>query len=347
MTDADAKVEVVVVATDRADALEAGVRRVHAALVDRAARPWMLTIAESGQTGHTAEVAARLAHELPHVRVVGPEWDAVASELVASLELGRGGDLEALLDPVAPRPFAPSRITRRTALSVIGGLSTAAVLAACSGTSSNKPAVSRPSTTARSGTTPALAAEMTDGPYYLDLNLVRHDITEDRKGARLALGLAVVDPTGAPVKGAAVDIWHCDAVGLYSGFVGASAGANGDASGSTTKDDGTFLRGTQITGTDGKVGFTTIYPGWYRGRTVHIHVKVHAGGSVVHTGQLFFDDAFTDTVFAAGEPYSSRPNRDVRNRDDSIYADGGDRSMLDVKKQGASYATQITTAVST
>ena len=144
-----------------------------------------------------------------------------------------------------------------------------------------------------------LAPEMTEGPFYLDINKVRSDITEGRPGAPLGLALTVVDAsTCAPVSGAAVDIWHTDASGDYSGVNGNS---------------GTFMRGTQVSGSDGVVTFKTLYPGWYTGRAVHIHVKVHAGGNVVHTGQLFFPDAFTSSVYKRS-PYSSRPGPDLTQR---------------------------------
>ena len=90
--------------------------------------------------------------------------------------------------------------------------------------------------------------------------------------------------------------------------------------------------------------FTTVYPGWYMGRAVHIHVKVHVGGSVVHTGQLFFTDSVTDAAYKRA-PYSSRPNRDTRNASDSIFVNGGKRSLLAVKRNGASYVGSITMGV--
>ncbi len=185
---------------------------------------------------------------------------------------------------------------------------------------------------------------MTEGPYYLDLDLVRSDIREDREGAALALTLSVIDVnTGAPVSGAAVDIWHCDANGFYSGFVSQSAAANG---GTDLTDDGTFLRGTQLADANGNVTFTTIYPGWYQGRTVHIHVKVHVNGSEIHTGQLFFDDDFTDEVFASTSPYSSRGERQMRNEQDNIFQGGGDKSTLAVTKDSGSYTTSLAMGVS-
>ena len=96
----------------------------------------------------------------------------------------------------------------------------------------------------------------------------------------------------------------------------------------------TFMRGVQRTNAKGVAEFRTVYPGWYQGRTVHIHVKVHAGGSVVHTGQLYFNDALTDKVYRQA-PYSSRPNRDVRNAQDMIYRNGGSRSLVKVRKSSA------------
>jgi len=104
------------------------------------------------------------------------------------------------------------------------------------------------------------------------------------------------------------------------------------------------MRGIQPTDANGVATFVTVYPGWYQGRTVHIHVKVHVGGNVVHTGQLFFTDALTDAVYRA-KPYSNRPNRDTRNADDSIFVNGGKRSMLVVKRNGTGYAGSITMGV--
>src|SRR5207248_2171833 len=115
-----------------------------------------------------------------------------------------------------------------------------------------------------------------------------------------------------------------DAGGVYSGFSQASAGGpgGGPGGGQSKTDDQTFLRGTQVTDANGLAEFQTIYPGWYRGRAVHIHMKVHVGGSVVHTGQLFFDDNLTDQVYQPA-PYNTRGSRDVRNADDSIFRDAG------------------------
>jgi len=130
-----------------------------------------------------------------------------------------------------------------------------------------------------------------------------------------------------------VDIWHADASGVYSGF-GAGSGNR------------TFLRGIQRTDAAGVASFETVYPGWYPGRSVHIHVKVHVGGNVVHTGQLFFNDPVTDAVYRRS-PYSRRPNRSTRNANDSIYVNGGSRSVLAVRRSGTGYTGAITMGVHT
>jgi protocatechuate 3,4-dioxygenase beta subunit len=277
-------------------------------------------------------------------------------------------------DPTNVVPFTRRPLTRRTALFALGGLGVTAVLAACSNGSSSassttagttgsstgssggtSPATtgsattsaSSTATTAVTATTAAsvvLAPEMTEGPYYLDLDLVRSDITEDREGAAMAMSLVVIDVnSGAPVEGAAVDVWHCDANGLYSGFVDQSAGSNQGAT--DLSDSGTFLRGTQLTDASGTATFATIYPGWYQGRTVHIHIKVHVDGNEIHTGQLFFDDSFTDAVYAANEPYASRSERTTRNDDDNIYGGGGDLSTLTVQQTGTGYTGTLTMGV--
>ncbi len=160
----------------------------------------------------------------------------------------------------------------------------------------------------------------------------------------------MVDATTCkPIKDAVVDVWHCDAGGLYSGFVAASTGGGPGAApgpgGGGAADASRFLRGTQVTDPDGLVTFKTIYPGWYRGRAVHIHVKVHTGRSHVHTGQLFFDDGLSDKVYQAAA-YTGRGRRDVRNTDDGIYSQsGGGASVLAVSARGDGYVGRLTIGV--
>jgi protocatechuate 3,4-dioxygenase beta subunit len=178
-----------------------------------------------------------------------------------------------------------------------------------------------------------LTPEQTEGPFYIENEKVRRNITDGRRGTPLTLRATVVDAsTCKPIKGAAVDIWHCDAGGVYSGF----------GQGASSR---TFLRGMQRTNASGLALLKTIYPGWYQGRTVHIHVKVHVGGNVVHTGQLYFPDSLTDKVFRKA-PYKSRPGRTTRNSNDFVFANGGKNSMLSVRADGAGgYVASITMGV--
>ena len=178
-----------------------------------------------------------------------------------------------------------------------------------------------------------LTPEQTEGPYYIAGEKLRRNITEGRPGAPMVLRTFVVDAsTCRPIRNAAVDIWHADAAGVYSGF---GAGAS----------NRTFMRGIQRTNAKGLAQFRTVYPGWYQGRTVHIHVKVHVSSNVVHTGQLYFSDSMTDAVYRRA-PYSARGSRDVRNASDSIYRSGGKRSLLSVKKNSAGvYVATITMGV--
>jgi protocatechuate 3,4-dioxygenase beta subunit len=172
---------------------------------------------------------------------------------------------------------------------------------------------------------------MTEGPFYLDLKNLRSHIVDGRPGIPLALALTVARAsTCAPLGGAAVDIWHADAGGVYSGF-GRGTGRS-------------FLRGSQIADSDGMARFQTIYPGWYTGRAVHIHIKVHTGGQVIHTGQLFFEDAFTSSVYKRN-PYSSRGAPDTRNANDSIYRDGGAQSTLLPTVSSGGYTATMTVGI--
>jgi len=170
----------------------------------------------------------------------------------------------------------------------------------------------------------------TEGPYFVDQRLHRSDIRSDpadgsvRPGISLLLTLRIAAASAsgcAPLAGAMVDIWHCDADGAYSG----TSDRHFDTRGSR------FLRGYQLSDREGMVRFTTIYPGWYPGRAVHIHFKVRAkdsaGRPVAFTSQLYFDDAFTDRVHVR-EPYARRGQRRTRNEGDGIYRDGGRRLML-------------------
>jgi protocatechuate 3,4-dioxygenase beta subunit len=164
-----------------------------------------------------------------------------------------------------------------------------------------------------------VAPETTEGPFYFDADSVRSDIRDDREGVLMRLTLRVQSaPDCSPVRDAVVSIWHCDARGSYS--------ESGER----------FLRGEQVTDSNGVVEFVTIYPGWYRGRAVHAHLKVFLGGNTAVTSQLFFDEGFTDSVYEV-EPYSSTGERDVRIDNDMVYSEAdaeGTPLMLTLKRDG-------------
>jgi protocatechuate 3,4-dioxygenase beta subunit len=222
-----------------------------------------------------------------------------------------------------------------------------AVLAACSGqpsrtaTSTARASPSpAPATTSAAPPPPSpvdlldgagtcgLTPETIAGPTWFDAHAVRSDIREGRPGTPLDLAFRV-EHAGActPVANAVVDLWQCDAQGVYSGFADASPGQGGRSGGvdeygdkeSAATTTERFLRGTQVTDAGGVVQFATVYPGWYPTRSAHLHLKVHLDGATVLTGQLFFDDAVSDGVYAA-EPYAQHPGRDTRNDRDAFFS---------------------------
>jgi protocatechuate 3,4-dioxygenase beta subunit len=217
------------------------------------------------------------------------------------------------------------RVTRRGSLLKLSG---AGIAAALGWKAVDDATGAGPAAVASGAVSCVLAPEQTVGPFFLPGDKVRRDVTEGKAGVPLTLKLTVLDVSSCkPVKGAAVDIWHCDAVGTYAAAT-----------------NRTFLRGIQKTDAKGVATFKTIYPGWYSGRTVHIHVRVSLGGNVVHTGQLYFPDGVTDKVYTRS-PYSSRGARSMRNPDDSIYRNGGSRSTLKLKKVASAYTGSITMGV--
>jgi protocatechuate 3,4-dioxygenase beta subunit len=288
-------------------------------------------------------------------------------------------------------------ISRRRALGLGGTIGLGGLLAACgsggdpasksragstaSATAGGAPSTSAASTAAsevmallnKAGTC-SLAKEETQGPYWFDVESIRTDIREKRPGTTLTLAVRVQDmstcSTGgeaAPVASSVVEIWHCDAGGVYSGFesgstggvggapnapggtggAGGSSGQTSDGSYSkgdneaTPTDDGTYLRGAQVTGADGIAQFTTIYPGWYRGRTVHIHLKVHIDKKTVLTTQLYLDESLNDDVLATS-PYDEHTGRDTTNDNDGIFDRSG---LLAVQRQGHGYLGAINLGV--
>ena len=218
----------------------------------------------------------------------------------------------------------------------------------------------------------ALAAEQEQGPYYIDESALRGSITEGKPGVPLQLRVQLVDAKRCePLDDAAVDIWHCDALGVYSGFTsmnpdgppggmgpglfgrgpGGPRGPGADEQGPGFDprgfrppdgpgpprprhlDASRFLRGVQVTDNRGRVEFATLYPGWYSGRAIHIHLKVHLGNHVCHTGQLFFPEEITADV-AKIEPYATRlkVHRTLQSEDGVFNGQHGAASMLNLAR---------------
>lgn len=229
--------------------------------------------------------------------------------------------------PLSPRRRDALRILAGTGGLMLGGRS-----------------IAQPGSTGASASRCVLTPAQAEGPYFVDERLSRSDVRDDpatgnvTPGALLTLDLAVTAIAGkqcSPLRDAIVDIWQCDAVGNYSDVNDARA----------TR----FLRGYQATDANGRVRFTTIYPGAYQGRAVHIHLMIRTqapGRSVKFTSQLYFDDTVTDRVHAAA-PYASATARRTRNNRDGLYAQRGRELTLDVTDAGNGYAATYEIGVMT
>jgi protocatechuate 3,4-dioxygenase beta subunit len=250
-------------------------------------------------------------------------------------------------------------LSRREVLALIGASGTAAFLAACTpggGTSSASAGASTGASVSASAAATAIASgavasalpacvvapELTEGPYYLDVDLERSDIRANTadgaaaEGAPLTLEWIVSQADGSacmPMEGVIVDVWHCDALGVYSGVQG---------------NTGNFLRGFQRTDANGKATFQTIYPGWYQGRAVHIHFKIRtdpeASAGFEFTSQLFFDDDLSRSVFSTGV-YAQKGTQDVPNSQDGIFGQSGGATLLSVVQEGDGYKATFPIAV--
>lgn len=237
-------------------------------------------------------------------------------------------------------------LSRREVLALLGG-SSVALLAGCAPGALASPSPTTAAQQTSAAATTAAAARsaattlpscivrpaLTDGPYFVDEKLDRSDIRSDpatgvvRPGAVLTLNFLVSRVSGSActaLSGAIFDVWHCDALGVYSD-VDSARGQK-------------FLRGFQTTDASGAAKFTTIYPGWYQGRAVHIHFKIRPTSSSEFTSQLFFDDALSAQVFAQA-PYSQRGTQGItRNSADGIYQQSAGKLLLNVIKSGDAYA---------
>src|SRR5262245_33860851 len=230
-------------------------------------------------------------------------------------------------------------LDRRETLALLGTSAGAALLAAYDHRTRTAPAGWALPSAADAATPPSciVRPEETEGPYFVDEKLQRSDIRSDpsdgsvKDGVRLALAFAVSRIYGSscvPLEGVLVDVWHCDALGVYSDVSDPSFETAGEK----------FLRGYQVTDANGAASFVTIYPGWYQGRTVHIHFKLRtepdAAQALAFTSQLYFDDEVTDIVHAQ-QPYAARGPRTVRNDGDGIYHGGGSELLLTLAHDGS------------
>ena len=220
---------------------------------------------------------------------------------------------------------------RRTVVGVLGGLAFGTVAAA-----RWQRALAQPVCT--------LTPEQIEGPFYLDQAPMREAISEGKPGVPLQLMLRVLDSAScAPIPKAAVDVWQCDALGIYSGYEGVAIAPRHVE----PVDDKTFLRGTQLTDAAGGVRFRTIYPGWYSGRTPHVHLKLRVGAKAATT-QLYFPDEVTNAVYAR-VPYDRHPNRDTTNATDRFLGRIADKSLVmwTMARDGDGYVATATVALQT
>jgi protocatechuate 3,4-dioxygenase beta subunit len=228
-----------------------------------------------------------------------------------------------------------SGLTRREALT---GAAATLGLGLAAGESPSARAEQRIAATLPGAKVCILTPEAVEGPFYFDPKLVRAGIAEGRPGTPLALAIQVVSATDcAAIKIARVDLWHADGLGMYSGYRG-----QGDDGVSTRGL--TFLRGTQFTDAGGQSRFATIYPGWYPGRTPHIHFKILLDATSLVTGQLYFPDELSTRIYASDVPYRDRKaKRDmVTNAEDFIFQDqGGADTLVSVKEEGGSYRAAL------
>lgn len=181
------------------------------------------------------------------------------------------------------------------------------------------------------------SVEMTEGPYYGHGSPRRSDIREDIQGTPFQLAIKVVNVTdGSALEGLVVDLWHCDPGGRYSGYDFNPDEQPASVEYQMPNSEGTALRGSQVSGRDGVVEFTTVFPGWYATRTPHLHIKVFDGAICVLTSQLYVADAFTREFYEREEIYNRHTQRDTFNSTDIVLgrAQGSIDSCWIELKQG-------------
>ena len=244
-------------------------------------------------------------------------------------------------------------LTRRETIALIGAVGlVACVPSALSGATPTVSAAATAAGTAVATTGGTVAVPscvvrpaLTEGPYFVDERLNRSDVRSDPSNNTIRAGTPLVltfnvSKVGAgsctAVANAQIDVWHCDAAGVYSDATDPSFNTTGQK----------FLRGYQLTDATGRAAFTTIYPGWYQGRAVHIHFKIRVvasaadGAASEFTSQLFFDDAMNAQVFATA-PYSAKGAGWMKNAQDGIYTGGGDKLALKPTQTSSGYTASF------
>lgn len=225
------------------------------------------------------------------------------------------------------------KFNRRKALGLLGAVATGTILGSI-----------RESAWAVPARTPipscVVTPQQTEGPYFVDEKLNRGDVRHDpsdgtvKDGTELKLSFQVSqiqDGSCVALPNALVDIWQCDAAGIYSDVQDRFSDSRGKK----------FLRGQQLTDANGKVQFTTIFPGWYPGRAVHIHFKIQSrsnrGSNYEFTSQVYFDDVLIDSIHSL-EPYAAKGQRTLRNNRDGIFRNGGQQLLVATTKTKTGYA---------
>jgi protocatechuate 3,4-dioxygenase beta subunit len=305
------------------------------------------------------------------------------SRLFPSRESVPSGLPDGARTPLEPAEFSRRALGRLglaapTAL-VLGGLATRAALAGGGTVGTTLP----PGGVAGAAAVCEITPGQVEGPYYFDTRLQRDDITEGFAGLPLRLQLTVISlPSCAPLQGAILDVWHCAADGRYSGYPAASGAAEAGAPGSGPPPPAgvpgaggpppggppgggpgggmqlgqpgssnvpqiageTFLRGYVRADRTGSAEIRTLYPGWYTGRTPHIHLKIWLGDRHLTT-QVYLPDAATRAIYGQ-PPYNVRPTPDVpSNANDGIYTQTRGRTVLSVSQSGSAFIGRLTLAV--
>ena len=243
--------------------------------------------------------------------------------------------------------YSEGRVRRRDILRFLGGASIFSLLGCLKKPSTSPGEVERLTHASQSNATSieqldcVVRPQQTEGPYYVDEDLNRSDIRTDPSNGsvsqgiplQLAFHISQLDENSCiPLEGAIVDIWHCDAFGVYSDVIDRNFNTEGQK----------FLRGSQTTNSNGIVEFITIYPGWYPGRAVHIHFKIRDGEnsrpSYEFTSQLYFEDSLTNQVYTQS-PYNNREQRNTPNGRDGIFQFGGEQLTLQVSQDIEGYAS--------